>query len=296
MPAIAPAARCPCHSTRASTSGTAIAMPAPNSSSCHSGRSPIHGRASRQSNRSIVARPPSATMITAVTAITNRHHHLRTNDGCDHAVAMATAVQITQRRMRLVSRSRMPSRKMRSAVTRSTSGPMYVRSLSLSSTRPSCTSAAGRCRPVCGTSHVKNPGTEVRSVRNVAGSAGAMTPPTSRSQYPIRPWRRNVSSPSSSCRSNRIGGGRVASVGSKNGSMTSSGRSIRPSTTASTGGGRWSTAAMTRRAWTNVTTRWRRRSPIGAPSASSESSSASVIGVSAATAWSQDTRRSRPAQ
>ena len=66
----------------------------------------------------------------------------------------------------------MASRRIRSASSRSTSGPMWVLPSVGPTTSPSCSSTAGRCVPRPGTSQAKNHGIDARSVRNVATSDG----------------------------------------------------------------------------------------------------------------------------
>ena len=92
----------------------------------------------------------------------------------DHFVGMLTPDHTSQRRISGVPRSRMPSRRMRSASARDTSGPMYVLPCSAVETSPSCRIAAGKCRPICGTSQRNTHGTEVRSVSKDATSFGTM--------------------------------------------------------------------------------------------------------------------------
>ena len=109
----------------------------------------------------------------AMVAGTSVRHHQR-GVSVLHAVAMRTPVHMSQRRILGVARLPIASRRMRSASSRSTSGPTWVGTLSGGTTSPSCSTTAGRWVPRPGTSQANRTGIEARSVMNVSTSAGTM--------------------------------------------------------------------------------------------------------------------------
>src|SRR5690625_3174963 len=153
---------------RARRAGIMNAPAAPPMSSNPSEPSGIHGTTSHTPSRSAVASPPISATAANKPMRTLRQYHRCV--GICHIVAIVTAAHMSQERIFPVPRYSSDSRKIRSASTRSTCGPRY----SPSCTSPSWSTAAGRNTPLRGTSQVNTLGTEARSVRNAATSAGTM--------------------------------------------------------------------------------------------------------------------------
>jgi hypothetical protein len=177
--------------SRPSSTGTTTAPAAPVSSSTGQARAPIQGTPGtpKTSKRSRVASTPSTATARIVSRAVSRQRHRCADDQRVPVprtiVAIVTAVHISQRRTTPVPVSAIASRKIRLASTRSMRAPSaerYDGAPPGEDTSPSCSSAAGRCRPVRGTNHPKSAGTDVRSVVNDSGSAGTSRSPTCRSR------------------------------------------------------------------------------------------------------------------
>ena len=97
-----------------------------------------------------MATVPRATITTSVPITTVGQYHLGVR--VVTAVARVTPVQISQRRMTGVPRLAIASRRIRSASSLSTSGPMCAGASPLDSTSASWTRIAGRWVPSPGTS------------------------------------------------------------------------------------------------------------------------------------------------